>query len=340
MRALRFGIAAPLLLLLALGPGASAQRFTLQGPPSPLYLEDTGQVTLKAVLANTGPRPVTLICLSPGAPILRGNLGTAAGGAGQTRLLPQGAAPTCARTGQVLTVPPGARYEYHRRVPLRRAGQGEYRVGWNVRPASGRAWLVTNRAWVVVSPGRAPRPTPTPGAYRAALQDSRAGVDSVSMVGARLRVTVVDELSRAAFLRALGRRNLDPAALDLTVLPPVTFGTRAWPHHAALTVRRQGEGYLLTLTVTNRAAQPLTGMTGICHPLAVTAPGSGVRVWQDGHRPCADLGVAVNLRPGAAYTQSFVWNGRTSLGERVPAGRYRVTAGWFGFSASAVLAVP
>ncbi|MBZ9712035.1 flagellar hook assembly protein FlgD [Deinococcus multiflagellatus] len=328
------------LLLLALGPVASAQRFTLQVPPSPLYLEDTGQITLSAVLDNTGPRPVTLTCLSPGAPILRGDLGTAAGWAGQTRLVPQGAAPTCTRTGQVLTVPPGARYEYHRRVPLRRAGQGQYRVGWNVRPASGRAWLVANPVWVVVSPGRAPRPTPTPEAYRAALRESRAGVAGLSMVGPRLQVTVVDDLSRVAFLQALKRRGLDPAALDLTVLPPVTFGARAWPHRAALTVRRQGEGYLLTLMVTNRAARPLTGMTGPCHPLAVTALSSGVRVWQDGHRLCADLGVTVRLSPGAAQTVTFRWNGRTSLGERVPAGRYRVTAGWFGFSASAVLAVP
>ncbi|MFC6659521.1 hypothetical protein [Deinococcus multiflagellatus] len=92
--------------------------------------------------------------------------------------------------------------------------------------------------------------------------------------------------------------------------------------------------------VTNRAARPLTGMTGPCHPLAVTALSSGVRVWQDGHRLCADLGVTVRLSPGAAQTVTFRWNGRTSLGERVPAGRYRVTAGWFGFSASAVLAVP
>lgn len=309
-------------------------------PPPPL--------TLTLTLRNPTTRPVPLMCLTVGAPVLKRftayqdyrEVGTVEH---LGPLDPQGQVPTCRRVGEIISVPPRTSFTYTRALGPQKVGaQVEYVAGWNVSLRPGFGWLGRASASALVVPEDRPIPTPNIRAYEQALGASRARWQTVGRGTGRLVVRLADEHSRDAFLAELSRRGLDPGRVDIEVAPPVGFpGEPSFAHEAAVTAIPTSQGYRFTLKVTNRSSAPVQGgARSACEPLAVERVSDGVRVWQVGNGPCIDVGMpSVTLRPGQSNTREARWNGADSLGQRVSPGQYRVRMGLGQFVGEALFTV-
>lgn len=307
-------------------------------PPPPL--------TLTLTLKNPTAQAVSLKCLASGGPVLKRFTQVQKGRefVGRDRALgelkPQGNAPLCQRVGQVITVPAGATYTYTRALGMPQAGaQPVYRSGWNVSLRPGFGWLQQAVTFVVVSAEERPLPTPHPEAYLAALGASHASSNGVGRGTGRLSISLTDELSRQALLAELKKRGLDPAQIEIEVARPVQFPQKPdFAHSAEVTVQKTTQGYTFTLKVTNRSSRPVEGKAySVCEPLAVERVSDEQRVWQFGNGGCPSVGVASHLlQPGQSTTRGATWDGKDSLGQRVPPGQYRVKMGLGQFVGEAV----
>lgn len=292
-------------------------------PPPPL--------TLTLHLQNPSAKPVTLKCLSTGAPILKKwtqfqdgqavNVGETVG-----QMQPVGDAPLCTSVGQVLTLPAGADYSYTRTLGTPKVGaQVSYNAGWNVSLRPGFSWLSGARTFVVVAAQNRPIPTPNMKAYQDALYASRARWDSVGRGTGRLSVRLADEVSRQAFLSELQKRGLDAQFVDIEVNGAVQFPTKkaATDLRPTLSVKRDPKGYALTLTVTNTGKTVREFSFHSCDPYAVQRVSDGLTVWQRGGI-CTTEGNSVGqLKPNESHTRTLHWDGKDSIGRRVAAGQYR-----------------
>ncbi len=297
-------------------------------PPTPL--------TLTLHLQNPAARPVTLRCLSLGAPILKRWTQFQDGqavNAGETlgQFQPVGDAPTCARVGQVLTLPAGAKYTYTRALGPQKVGaQVSYSAGWNVSLRPGFSWLSRAYASALVVNADRPVATPTPQKYQDALEASGAmwytRSSRESALDSRLSFTLADELSRQALLAEFKKRGLDASNIDLEVAPPVRFPSPpALAHTARVTVQRSGESYIFTLKVTNKSSKTINAQASGCDPAAIERVPDGTRVRQTGNGPCAQGAMPPTpLAPGKSVTYTLKWHGRHSLRRPVAPGSYRV----------------
>ncbi|MPY65555.1 hypothetical protein F8S09_02450 [Deinococcus sp. SDU3-2] len=312
-------------------------------PPPPL--------TLTLTLRNPGPRPVTVTCRAVGGPVLKrftefqdGESVLRDETVGELR--PQAGAPVCRRVGERLTLAPRTSYTYARALGPQTVGaQVHYRSGWNVSAAAGSGWLRSGTVTALVVPGSRPIPTPTPQAYQDALDASHARwytrSSRSSRPETRLSFGLADELSREAFLAELKKRGLDPGRVDIEVAPPVQFQKKpTLSHTAAVTVASEAQGYAFTLKVTNRTGQPLKVFQQYCELLAIERVSDGLRMWEVGNGPCPAVGVApITLQPSESTTREARWDGKDSLGRRVPPDQYRVRLGLGQFVGEAVFTV-
>ncbi|UQN06573.1 hypothetical protein [Deinococcus sp. QL22] len=156
---------------------------TLEPLPNPSYTAQRRVQTLTLWLKNSSAAPISLVCRSVGAPLLKGGRGQ---GERLGQLTPQGQAPVCRRPGEVIILAAGARYSYTKTLGVLPAGQFVYRSGWNVSASPGSGWLQGNSAVIVVVAGTHPIPTPRREAYLAALKASGAQADAVGYGGPRL----------------------------------------------------------------------------------------------------------------------------------------------------------
>lgn len=292
-------------------------------PPPPL--------TLTLHLQNPSAKPVTLKCLSVGTPIVKKATGYQNGHwvgkveeLGQMQPAPD--APRCSEVGEVLTLPAGAKYTYTRAVGPQKVGaQLDYVAGWNVSLRPGSSWLSGARTFVVVAAQNRPTPTPNMTAYQDALYASRARWDSVGRGTGRLRVQLADEVSRQAFLSELQKRGLDAQFVDIEVNGAVQFPTKraSADLRPTLSVKRDAQGYALTLTVTNTGKTVQEFWFHSCDPYAVQRVSDGLAVWQRG-AICTTEGNSVGqLRPNESHTRTLHWDGKDSVSGRVAAGQYR-----------------
>lgn len=337
----RFGLPAALALggaVSALSPSTPVLQFRLEPETYHAYQNDPPPpLALTLTLRNPGARPVTVTCRAVGGPVLR-RFTEVQGGESVHRdeelgeLRPQAGAPICRRVGERLTLAPRTSYTYTRALGPQRVGaQVHYRSGWNVSAAAG--WLSSTSVMALVVPGSRPIPTPNPQAYQDALEASRARwytrSSRSSQPDTRLSFELADELSRQVFLAELKKRGLDAGKVDIEVAPPVRFSKKpTFAHTAAVTVTPTSQGYTFTLKVTNKTGGPLKAFQSYCEPLAIERVSDAGRVWQVGNGPCPSVDIPpITLKPGESTTREATWDGKDSLGRRVPPGGYRVRMG-------------
>lgn len=312
-------------------------------PPPPL--------TLSLTLRNPSAQPMTVTCRAVGGPVLK-RFTEILNGKSVLRdetvgeLRPQAGAPVCRRVGERLTLAPRTSYTYTWALGPQTVGaQVHYRSGWNVSAAAGSGWLRSGTVTALVVRENRPIPTPTPQAYQDALDASRAlwytRSSRSSRPDTRLSFGLADELSRQAFLAELKKRGLDPGRVEIEVAPPVQFQKEpTFAHTAAVTVAPEAQGYTFILKVTNRTGQPLKVFQRYCELLAIERVSDGLRMRQLGNGPCPAVAAApITLRPGESATREATWDGKDSLGRRVPPGQYRVKLGLGQFVGETVFTV-
>ena len=352
-----FGALRFLPVLLVLGGMAQADPnapliFQMQPEQYHAYQNDSPPpLTLTLTLKNSTARPVPLKCLAVGGPVLRRFTEFQNGQAVHRdeslgELKPWGNAPVCREVGQIITVPAGVTYTYVRDMGVPKVGaQVHYRAGWNVSVRPGSGWLQHAYASALVVAQDRLIPTPNPEAYQQALNKSRAQWYTRSSPGVpgdqRLSFGLADELSRQAFLAEMGKRGLDPSKLEIEVAPPVRFSTPAGaPALVGVRAFPQGQGFRFRMQVRNTGKAALRVDLRTCEPLAVERVADGLRLWQVGNGPCPAMAAApIFLPPGQSTSREARWDGRNSLGQRVPSGQYRVKMGLGQFVGETVFTV-
>lgn len=314
-----------LALALALGGGASAQaEFRLDPPTYRVSADDPARPVFTLTVRNGGREavplpfsPVTREFFCPAVWVYRKPTG---------RLVHDPRDGGCLSAVRVLRVQPGETRTLPVTLPVRLKA-GEYRVRLRIAPPGGYPARYVSADLRV---GRRTDPverTPWPLLYRLAVRLSRAQTHVLQDTEGRLAFEFVDDLSRAAALDTLRRWRLDPRRVDLRVAPPVRFPTNNpyWPVSRRVTAMPQGSGYAFTLTLTNRARQPLDIWHHPCDPVAVERLSDSTYVYQHGNGPCSTVpNTPATLRSGQSVRREVRWNGRDSLGRRVPPGEYRV----------------
>ncbi|MPY65556.1 hypothetical protein F8S09_02455 [Deinococcus sp. SDU3-2] len=315
-----------LALALALGRGASAQaEFRLDPPTYRVSADDPARPVFTLTVRNEGREavplpfsPVTREMACPALQVVRN---------ADARRVHDSGDQGCQSAVQVLRVQPGETRTLPVTLPVRLEA-GEYRVRLRIPPPGGHPARYVSadlRVWRRTDPVER---TPWPLLYRLAVRLSGAQTHVLQDAGGRLSFKFVDDLSLAAALGTLRRWRLDPGRVDLRAAPPVRLPTNTnpyWPVSRRVTVTPRGSGFTFTLTLTNRAGEALNIWHHPCDPVAVERVQDSAYVYQHGNGPCPTVpNTPATLRPGESVRREVRWDGRDSLGRRVPPGEYRV----------------